>query len=270
MNGTLYIIATPIGNLEDITERSIRILKQIDLILAEDTRITGSLLSKLNISAKIESYHKFSEKKQLAKYVHILQNGLSIGLVSDAGTPAVSDPGKFLVKACLENNITVSPIPGATAAMAGFCASGVLSDQFIFGGFLPSKGAVREHTLQSLLEHNMPLILYESPHRIQSLLNLINTDSYRVIICRELTKLYEEIFEYTGQRITEKGEFTIVIEPLKQQYKEQAINNDLLEILMQSNLSDKDILKVLQELYPEQKRNKLKSIILGTRMQQKT
>jgi len=265
MSGKLYIVATPIGNMQDITERAISVLRSVDLILAEDTRVTMKLLMRLGIKNKVESYHKFSEKRHLEKYTTALLEGTRIALVSDAGTPAISDPGKYLVKEALDQGIDISPIPGPSAAAAAFSVSGCMNDRFIFGGFLPSKGSEREKELQNLLDKEMPFILYESPNRIDSLIELLEDKDVRIVITREVTKQFEEIIIYKGDDIKHKGEFTVVVEPLPKDEEQDAsldIDDSLITLLKEKGLSKKDVSQVLKKVYPEVRPNVIKKMIL--------
>ena len=173
MSGTLFVVATPIGNMADISERAVETLKMVDYIIAEDTRVSGKLLNRIGIGKKMFSYHKFNEKSVTEKHIEELKAGKNIAMISDAGTPAVSDPGKHLVRAVLESGIKVLPIPGPSAAAAAFSCSGSLNDSYIFAGFLPSKGNVREEKLDELLSLKMPVIFYESPNRVSSLLEML-------------------------------------------------------------------------------------------------
>jgi len=262
MSGKLFIVATPIGNLDDFSVRGIDTLKNADLILAEDTRVTMKLLIRFNIRTRVESYHKFSEKRQLEKYLAMLSDGKKIALVSDAGTPAVSDPGKYLVKAALEGGITVHPIPGPTAAMAVFSAAGVMSDSFVFAGFLPSKGAERKKKLDYYISLGTPFILYESPARIANLISLLEETGARVVIGREVTKQFEDIFLYTGDSFMEKGEFTVVVEPHEVTVSEDVVDPELVKLLESKNLTRRDISEIVSKVYPELKPNRIKKLLI--------
>ena len=218
----LYLIPTPIGNLEDITLRAIRILKdEVDLILAEDTRKTGVLLKHYGISKPMAAFHQNNEHQQLERIVRRIENGERMALVTDAGTPAISDPGFLLVRACLEKNIEIECLPGATAFVPALVNSGLPADRFVFEGFLPHKKG-RQTKIQSLVNQSYTIILYESPHRLlktlQQLADAMGNDR-RASISRELTKLFEEtnrgtlaelIAYYSAKEV--KGEIVIVIE----------------------------------------------------------
>jgi 16S rRNA (cytidine1402-2'-O)-methyltransferase len=219
--GILYIVATPIGNLEDMTFRAIRILQEVDLIAAEDTRHTGKLLHHFQIKTPQISYHEHNRHQRLSELIDKLLLGKTIALVTDAGMPGISDPGYELVKACADANITIIPIPGACACIVALSASGLPTDKFIFEGFLAAKGKERRRSLEVLKNESRTIILYESPHRLRQTLadlgNSLGIDR-EIVLARELTKLYEEfwrgkigdaIAHYTNRE--PQGEFTIVI-----------------------------------------------------------
>ncbi len=219
--GTLYIVATPIGNLQDITFRAIDTLKKVDIIAAEDTRHTGKLLEHFQIKTPQISYHEHNRVERLPELLSILEKGKGIALVTDAGMPGISDPGYELIKACIEANIPVVPIPGATAVITALSASGLPTDRFIFEGFLPSSNQERQERLELLKGESRTLIFYESPHHLrQTLQDLANSfGAYRkIVLGRELTKLYEEFWRGTikdaiayYQEKEPKGEFTLVV-----------------------------------------------------------
>ena len=218
----LFIIPTPIGNLGDITFRAIDTLKSVDLILAEDTRTSLKLLRHYNIENNVESYHMHNEHKKLISIIEKLNSGFEIALISDAGTPGISDPGFLLVRECIKNNIMIECLPGPTALIPALVNSGLPSDRFLFEGFLPVKKG-RTKRLKQLSGENKTIIFYESPHRILKTLNDLSSyfskDSY-VSISRELTKIHEETFRGTINDSIEhfkkkkpKGEFVIVFSP---------------------------------------------------------
>lgn len=190
----LYLVPTPIGNLGDITLRAIETLKEVDLVIAEDTRKSGNLLKHLNISKPLQSHHKFNEHRTLESLIQRLQSGISMALITDAGTPGISDPGFLLVRACIEAHIEVESLPGPTAFIPALVNSGLPSDRFVFEGFLPPKKG-RQKQLTELSSEKRTMILYESPHRIaKTLLQLsehFGTDR-RASVSRELTKIHEE------------------------------------------------------------------------------
>jgi 16S rRNA (cytidine1402-2'-O)-methyltransferase len=219
MQGKLYIVSTPIGNLKDITLRAIETLNEVDFILCEDTRVTSILLKQYNIIKQLISFNAVSEIKKIPSIIERLKNGQSYALVSDAGTPAISDPGIRLVSEAVKNEIQVITIPGATALIAALTISGLPTDSFVFEGFLPQKKG-RQKKLKELSQEERTIVLYESSHRITKLINeLVEYFPERyVVICRELTKKFEETWRGYPTEIKEKlsekiikGEFVIVI-----------------------------------------------------------
>ena len=218
--GTLYIVSTPIGNLEDITLRALRILKEVDLIAAEDTRHTILLLRHFGIQTPLTSYFERNELKKKEFIVSKLNQGDRVALVSDAGTPGISDPGFRLIQTAIENQIPIVPIPGPSAAIAALSVSGLPTDAFLFKGFLPHKSKKRRDLLKQLGEVRETLIFYESPHRLSEALNdLLNILGDReMVLTRELTKIYEEVLRGNVSEIKKqigerklKGEITLVI-----------------------------------------------------------
>lgn len=218
--GTLYIVATPIGHLEDITFRAINVLKQVNLIAAEDTRRTRILLNAYDIKADLISYHDYNKERQGEKILQYLLSGKSVALVSDAGTPGVSDPGYYVINLAIHHIIPVIPIPGVSAVITALSASGLPSDRFCFEGFLPKKSNSRRKFIQSLQAEDRTIIFYESPYRIVATMqDFLDIYGERwVVVARELTKLYEEIIRgplsdvlktLSGRKI--KGEFTVLI-----------------------------------------------------------
>jgi 16S rRNA (cytidine1402-2'-O)-methyltransferase len=219
--GTLYVVGTPIGNLEDMTFRAVRILQSVDVIAAEDTRHTGKLLQHFAIKTPQVSYHEHNRNERLPELLSQLGEGKAIALVTDAGMPGISDPGYELVKACTEAGIQVVPIPGATAVITALSAAGLPTDRFVFEGFLPATGQERLQRLESLQAESKTLILYESPHRLrqtlQDLADGLGKDR-RIVLARELTKMHEEFWRGTIEeaiahytRLEPKGEFTLVV-----------------------------------------------------------
>ncbi|MFK7811379.1 MAG: 16S rRNA (cytidine(1402)-2'-O)-methyltransferase [Maribacter sp.] len=218
--GKLYLVPTPIGNLEDMTLRAIRILKEADMILAEDTRTSGKLLQHFEITTRMQSHHMHNEHKTVDALVKQMQAGEIIALISDAGTPAISDPGFLLTRACVENNIEVDCLPGATAFVPALVNSGLPNDKFVFEGFLPVKKG-RQTRLKFLAEETRTMVFYESPHKL--LKTLGNFVEYLgaerpVSVSRELTKLYEETIRGTAEEVLKhytkkppKGEIVIVV-----------------------------------------------------------
>jgi 16S rRNA (cytidine1402-2'-O)-methyltransferase len=220
--GILYLVATPVGNLEDISLRALRILKEVDLIACEDTRHTAKLLTHYGIRTHSQSYHKFNEESRAQQLVQMLREGKNIALVSDSGTPLVSDPGYELVSSCRREGIQVIPIPGPSAAIAALIASGLPADSFCFSGFLPSKGSLRKRRLEELAGLPVTLILYEAPHRLLSSLEdmVAILGPRRATVARELTKIHEELLHGTLPELLNllqtrdrvQGEITLVIE----------------------------------------------------------
>lgn len=218
--GTLYLVSTPIGNLEDITLRAIRILKEVDLIAAEDTRITRRLLTHYEIDTPVTSYFEGNQHTKAEKLIERLKDGESIALVSDAGTPTISDPGYPLLQECIKANVAIVPIPGASAILAAATISGLPLHNFTFEGFLSPKSGKRKRQLTDLADEERTIILFESPYRIRKLLeDVFEVMGERdIVIARELTKRYEEIFRGITSQALEKfctseprGEFTVVI-----------------------------------------------------------
>jgi 16S rRNA (cytidine1402-2'-O)-methyltransferase len=225
--GTLYIVATPIGNMEDITYRAVNILKSVAMIFAEDTRTFARIKKQFDIGAPSESYHEHNENARTKRIMELLEEGKSIALVSDAGTPLISDPGFRVVRACKDAGYTVSPVPGACAAIAALSASGMETDQFIFLGFLPVKGGKKKKILEDSLALNTTIVCYESTHRIIKTITLLNelVPDRNICCAREITKIYEDIYTAKPQEVLQhlehetsiKGEFVLIIgkEPKK-------------------------------------------------------
>src|SRR4026209_1682484 len=195
MPGTLYLVATPIGNLADITHRALQVLRDVDLIACEDTRHTHKLLQHYGITTKTVSYHEHNEQQRAAELIGLLKQGSNIAVVSDAGTPSISDPGYRLVRAAIENEVTVVPVPGPSALISALVAAGLPTDEFFFAGFLPARSNARRARLNELRSVPGTLIFYEAPHRLAATLK----DAHEIlgereaVVARELTKLHEEI-----------------------------------------------------------------------------
>lgn len=230
MSGKLYVVPTPIGNLEDITFRALRILKEVDLVLAEDTRTAGQLLRHFDIDKRILSHHQHNEHHALKEVIRLLKEGKTMALVSDAGTPAISDPGFLLVRECVKENIDFETLPGATAFVPALVNSGLPSDKFYFEGFLPQKKG-RKTRLEFLTTIEDTIILYESPHRLLKLLEEVilhfGAEHY-MSVSREISKKFEETLRGTAtellQHFTEnpiKGEFVVCISGLKKVTKKE-------------------------------------------------
>ncbi|TJY38225.1 16S rRNA (cytidine(1402)-2'-O)-methyltransferase [Pontimicrobium aquaticum] len=218
--GKLYIVPTPIGNLQDMTFRAVEVLKAVDLILAEDTRTSGKLLKHFDINTPTQSHHMHNEHKTVETLIKKLNSGITMALISDAGTPAISDPGFLLTRACLENNIEVECLPGATAFVPALVNSGLPNDKFVFEGFLPVKKG-RQTRLKFLAEETRTMIFYESPHKLLKTLGHFCEyfgEDRQVSVSRELTKLYEETVRGTAKEVLEhytnkppKGEIVIIV-----------------------------------------------------------
>jgi 16S rRNA (cytidine1402-2'-O)-methyltransferase len=243
VTGKLYVVATPIGNLDDITHRAKEILSQVAVIAAEDTRHSQGLLNHLGISTSLISYHEHNERERTVQLIDKLKQGESIALISDAGTPLISDPGYWLVNQAHAEGITVIPIPGACAAIAALSASGLPTEKFLFEGFLSSKGQARRQRLTELAIFPYTMVLYEAPHRIRDLFDLaLETfePSRRFLIAREVTKRFESIILSDLQtmvnrihngEIPEKGEFIVVIEGKGQQTDVQSEEHEMERVL---------------------------------------
>ena len=221
MTGTLYIVATPIGNLEDISQRALRTLREVDVVACEDTRRTRVLLNHFGIKTKTVSYHEHNERVRAEQLCEEMLSGRNVALVSDAGTPLISDPGFRIVQAAAKRDIPVVPIPGATALVAALVASGLPSDQFFFAGFLPARANARRARLEELCTISATLVFYEAPHRIAATLKTAFEvlGNRRAVVARELTKLHEEIARdslselarrFSGDK-TARGEIVLVI-----------------------------------------------------------
>jgi 16S rRNA (cytidine1402-2'-O)-methyltransferase len=221
MAGVLYIVSTPIGNLEDISLRALRVLKEAAIIAAEDTRHTKTLLSHYGIGTPLTSYHDFNKEEKTPVLIARLKDGHDVALVSDAGTPAISDPGYYLTTQALVAGIQVVPIPGPSALLAALAASGLPTDAFVFEGFLPRKPGPRRRLLESLRDESRTVILFESPHRLRASLEAIRDTlgGRRIVLARELTKMHEEFLRGTAEELLAalkarslKGEITLVLE----------------------------------------------------------
>ena len=239
--GKLYLVATPIGNLEDITYRAVKVLNEVDIIAAEDTRHSLKLLNHLNISKPLISYHRHNEDSKTEVLISKLLKGENIALITDAGTPAISDPGEEVVKQAIENNIEIIPIPGACALINALIASGMDTREFAFYGFLPINKKLRKNKLEEIKKENKTIILYEAPHKInQTLKDLLNEiGNINIVIARELTKIHEEFIRGTIKEIIDsydelKGEMIIILEGNKTANS----NEELTEILNNMSLEE--------------------------------
>jgi len=239
MTGTLYIVGTPIGNLEDISFRAIRILKEATIIAAEDTRRTQKLCTYYQISTPLTSYHDFNKEEKSDILIHRLQEGCHIALVCDAGTPLISDPGYYLVKRAVEANIPLVPIPGPSSLLTALCVSGLPTDRFIFEGFVPRKPGVREKFFEKLQNETGTIIVFETQHRILKTLRAIQKTmgNRQVVLTRELTKINEEILRGNVEELSLtlegksiKGEITLLIQGQPQRKNKQAAFMNSLSI----------------------------------------
>ena len=262
--GILYICGTPIGNLEDITIRALRILKEVKLIAAEDTRHTKKLLIHYQVNTKVTSYHEYNKFKKAPYLVEILKNGQDIALVSDAGMPGISDPGYVLINLALNNNIKIIPVPGVSALITALVVSGLPTDKFVFEGFLSRKIKEKKRYFKSIENEERTIIFYEAPHRLKrALKDMLDVWGERkIVIARELTKKYEEIIRGNlSQVITEintkeiKGEITLVVQGgIKKKendtinfIKDECIMQEYLKKLKSQGYSNKDIMKIALE-----------------------
>ena len=279
MQSGLYIVSTPIGNLEDITLRALRVLKEVSLIACEDTRQTQKLLNHFDIATKTVSYHEHNEQERAAELIVRLEAGESIAVVSDAGTPGVSDPGYRLVTLALRHNIPVIPIPGASALLSALTASGLGTDHFEFRGFLSAKHGQRKTELEQVRDREHTMVFYEAPHRIvETLEDIVEVMGAErpVVLARELTKMHEEFVRGSASAVFEqlrhrengvKGEIVLLIgaaQRTAKQVQQSNVATRLQEIMHQQQLDEKSALKVLakesgvgkSELYRELQRQK--------------
>lgn len=253
-NGKLYIVATPIGNLEDITLRALNILKKVDLIAAEDTRQTLKLLNHYNISKPLISYHRHNETVKKDVLIEKLTEGQNIALVSDAGTPGICDPGEVVIKEAIKNNIEVIPIPGACAMINSLICSGIATKEFVFLGFLPLNKKLRKEKLKEIDNSEKTVIIYEAPHKIKNTLEDLQSIicDRKIVLAREITKIHEEFIRKDINELIEisenlKGELVIIIEGRIKQKQESDLNSLSLEehykFYEKQKLDKKDIIK---------------------------
>ena len=239
MKGTLYIVATPIGNLEDITLRALRILKEVDIIAAEDTRHTLQLLNHFKISKPLISYYKQIEEERSSAILEKLESGQNVALVSDAGTPGISDPGEVIIKKAIERKINVVPVPGACAAINALICSGIKTDEFCFMGFLPANITEKKRKLEANKDEVKTLIFYEAPHKLIKTLEVMQEilGDRKISLCKELTKIHENFERDRISSILEKiddpkGEYVIIVEGAdksKQEQETETLNNMTLD-----------------------------------------
>jgi 16S rRNA (cytidine1402-2'-O)-methyltransferase len=257
--GTLYICPTPIGNLEDITFRCLRILKEVNLIAAEDTRITRKLLSHYEISTPFLSYHKYTEKSRSKHIVDELLKGKSIALVSDSGTPVISDPGAELINQAHQNNIPIVPLPGASALSCAVSVAGFVDSGFVFAGFLPKQTSKKKECLNRYSAYALPVVIYESPQRLIATLEAIYEiyGNVLILLAREITKYHEEIIQNNVVEVLKyyktrdiKGEITIIIDKLPA--KESSLDDNQLKAIIRERLdSNETVLTISRELSEE-------------------
>lgn len=266
--GTLYLVPTPIGNLDDITLRALKILKSVNLIGAEDTRNSGYLLKHFEISTPMISYHKYNEKKRSNEIISRLKLGEDIAIISDAGSPGISDPSNILVMHAVENGIRVEALPGATAIIPALTASGISSNRFYFAGFLPDKKKDMENLLDSLKEIKDPLVFYVSPHDLYSFAKTILSffGDRKIVLARELTKLHEEYIRttlselLTNRSITLKGEFAVIVSGKEESSISEDEVKSLITKLQSRNLSNREIIDKLVSDY-NLKPNRIKDLL---------
>ena len=252
----LYLVSTPLGNLKDITLRAIEVLEKSDYILCEDTRVSKNLLNKYQIKPKLISNHKFNEKKNLVKIIEYLKSGKIISLISDAGTPSISDPGSILINECVNNNIKIFPIPGPSAVATAVSISG-FSDKFLFCGFFPEKKSQLNSELKKLSEFNNTLVFFVSPKKINKIIPEIknNFTGRKIVFCREITKIFEEFIRKNIDDLDlfekePKGEITVVIsekKKIKNSSQKLSESDKIIINKMINKLSTKEITNILSQ-----------------------
>ncbi len=268
MFGTLYIVPTPIGNLRDITLRAIDVLKEVDLIACEDTRRTAKLLNHLDIKCKMISYFEHNKEKKGEIIIDILSQGRSVALVSDAGVPAISDPGEELVELCIKKGINIIPLPGACAFITGLVASGLSTKSFLFEGFLSVNKSIRSQRLKDLMEEQRTIIFYEAPHKLlRTLKDLYDyLGERKVVLARELTKIHEEFYrdklsgsikKYEGVKV--KGEVVILLEGarINKRGVEELSNEDIakkIDLLIKEGMGKNEAIKNVAKTHNLNKR----------------
>jgi len=275
MSSTLYIVATPIGNLDDISLRALKILNSVDIIACEDTRHSKHLLSKFSINKKLLSLHQHNEEKKTSLLIEEIQSGKEIAYISDAGTPGISDPGAYLVKKALESKIKVVPIPGASSITAAFSAAGIVATQFNFFGFLPNTDSKSRKLIEQFYRSQFTSVFFVSPHRILKTLKLLEEiygSMQEVFIGRELTKLYETIYkenlnelliQFRKEKHNLKGEFVIIIEGEKKDQKNSSnIEAENALRIMLNELSLNQSVKLVSQIF-KMKKNEIYNLALG-------
>ena len=271
--GVLYVVATPIGNLADLSDRARETLATVSKIAAEDTRRTKQLLSHIGVNTPCFSLHDHNERQKLQMIVQLLQSGESIALVSDAGTPLISDPGYPLVNAVRQQGLDVVPIPGPCAIITALCAAGLPSDRFIFEGFLPAKKQARQNLLQQMLEQTATMIFYESSHRIKDCIGdiaqVFGTER-QLVIARELTKTFETFISGTAAELIEilaadpnqsKGEFVVLVAGAAKQTSQLSAESRKLAKLLAEHMPGKQAAKITAEMFGE-KKNQIYNFLL--------
>lgn len=261
-SGKLYLVPTPIGNLKDITLRALETLEEADFIAAEDTRQTLKLLNHFNIKKPLISYHKFNEQIKSDKIIELIEEGKNVALVSDAGTPGISDPGSVIVQRCIETNIDFEVLPGATAITTALVYSGLDTTKFLFRGFLPRENKDRKAIVDEILQSQETLIFYEAPHRLIDTLTFLLEmfGDRKIAVCRELTKIYEEIYRGTLKQAVQyfienkpRGEFVLILEgkkleDIKEEKKEAWISLSIEEHIlkyMNDGINKKEAIKLV-------------------------
>lgn len=262
MNGKLYLVPTPIGNLKDITLRALEVLKKVDIIACEDTRQSLKLLNHFQIKKTLISYHKHNENGKSEDIIEMILQGKSVAVISDAGTPGISDPGAILVKRCVENQIEFEVLPGATAITTALVYSGLNTDRFIFIGFLPRENKDKKKVVESVIDRTETIILYEAPHRIRQTLTFLRNQlgNRNISVCRELTKLHETIIRGTLDEVIElyneenpRGEYVLVVDGKNEEeilMENRARWQDIsieehIKSYMESGIEKKDAIKMV-------------------------
>ena len=258
----LYLVSTPIGNLKDISLRAIDTLKKSDYILCEDTRVSKNLLDKYKIKSKLISNHKFNEKKNLSKIIALIKQGLFVSLISDAGTPSISDPGAILIRECIKNNIQIIPLPGPSAAISAVSISG-FSEKFFFYGFFPEKNKILLEDLGFLSKLNSSIVFFISPRKINKIIPFIkkNFKGRKILICREMTKFYEEFVRAEVEELelfknNLKGELTIVISEKKDDKKTSHILSESDKRIIKSMINKLSIKEISNLIHQNNKISK--------------
>ena len=256
--GTLYVVATPIGNLEDLSPRALRILNEVDLVASEDTRHSRKLFNHYGIETPLTSYFQHNEAAKGERLLHALQEGRDVALISDAGTPAISDPGCLLVQRCHEVGIPVSAIPGPSALIAALSMAGLPTERFAFEGFLPAKTHARRQALRPLQRELRTTVFYEAPHRLAAALQDVLAElgaERQVAVVRELTKIHEELFRGTVAQACEhfsgkvRGEIVLLISPAEQSAPEESVRDALRRWRAETDLPMREIVKQVAKVY---------------------